>query len=977
MALQPQLVPVPLTLGINTKIDDKNMPVGVFKSIENALYSEIGKLKKRPGYNDLGLEIVGGGTITDPLLLAKYKKELLCLSSTSLYSRSPSLNKFSNRGAIYKLGVNSTPVYSNTYQNYDIDSACVENLNIFYWRSGDATVKYSVYDRESKTFLVAGATVAAAGISPRIGVIQNFVYLFYNIGTSTIYYKKFNILNPASLGAQTATVVDAATSNFRMDIGSHSNKLFIAYRSSALSIFSIDQTGAISSTLALAGQDPSNCLDLMIDSASRLVITWGTGIDLKYSIVSPTLTTIILSPTDINILTQPRNCTAIENSSNNYTVYYEIDEGFGDRYIKSANVTSTGTVSAIAVFQRGAVLSAKAFSDNSIIHIPVLFYKEPQNTYFILNQTKNIVGKISPGVSGTFQDLGVLPEISLVESRTYLFPSQIKSQLVSENNSFFSLLGVNSSEINFDPEEPFQNAELGENLHLASSVMQDYDSVRAVEHGFLVFPELTNAGSASVGGFMSDGTYQFTAVYSWTDNRGQIHRSAPATPLTVVLSSGTSTQKTNINVSTLRLTEKSDVIIELYRTENVGDIFYKVTSTTSPTHSNELVDTIQISNGLADASIISLEPLYTTGDVLENTAPPSATIVTNFQNRLLLAGLEDPNQLAYSKIFTPGFSVSFNDTLTRSVKPVGGGITALASIDDKAIIFKSSALFFFSGAGPNNLGQQDDFTENEIISTDVGTEEKNSIVLTPQGLMFKSKKGIYLLSRGLSLEYIGAPVEAFNDLTITSAKVVTDSNQVRFTTSDGSTLVYNYNEQKWSTFENHAADSAEIVEDTYYYLRPDGLLYVQTEEFSDNGAPIKLALETGWMSFAGLQGFKRVYRLLLLGDYKSTHKLRFRVAYDYNDSWVQEQIVNPEDFIDETPYGEDSPYGSGTPYGGPGNVLQMRLDLAIQKCQSIKIRIEDLQETASEGLSISGLLFRIGVLGTEAKINQEQVYGTN
>ena len=105
-------------------------------------------------------------------------------------------------------------------------------------------------------------------------------------------------------------------------------------------------------------------------------------------------------------------------------------------------------------------------------------------------------------------------------------------------------------------------------------------------------------------------------------------------------------------------------------------------------------------------------------------------------------------------------------------------------MDEKLVIFKESAIFYLSGDGPNNLGQQDTFIKPELVSSDIGCININSVVLTPDGLMFKSKKGIYLLSRSMQLAYIGANVEAFNDLKVSSAIVVPEENQVRFTTLD-------------------------------------------------------------------------------------------------------------------------------------------------------------------------------------------------
>lgn len=436
-----------------------------------------------------------------------------------------------------------------------------------------------------------------------------------------------------------------------------------------------------------------------------------------------------------------------------------------------------------------------------------------------------------------------------------------------------------------------------------------------------------------------------------------------------------------ISVPTLRLTQKSNAIVELYRTENDGSVFYKCSSITSPTVNDKTVDSVTVTDSLSDEDLISREVLYTTGGVLENTGAPTCHILAQHtaSNRLIIVG-EDPNTLIYSKIRNPGFPVEFNDSLSKSIDPVGGNITAVISMDEKLIIFEQSAILYISGQGPNNLGLQDTFTEPERISVDVGCEETKSIVLTPDGIMFKSKKGIFLLNRGLGLSYIGAEVEQYNGLYITSAKIISHRNQVIFTTSSPTCLVYDYQEKQWSTYDNHQALDAGVVNGDYYYVRNNhDLLKESSSGYSDDGSPIKLLVDTGWISFAGLQNFMRVYHMLLLADYKSPHQLRVRIAYDFNEAWVQETLIDPSDFMTTSTYGEDSPYGNPTTqgYGGSSGVYQARVNFTIQKCQSVRISIEDVQTVVGEGLSISAINFVVGIKPTSAKLAESRKYSTS
>ena len=50
-----------------------------------------------------------------------------------------------------------------------------------------------------------------------------------------------------------------------------------------------------------------------------------------------------------------------------------------------------------------------------------------------------------------------------------------------------------------------------------------------------------------------------------------------------------------------------------------------------------------------------------------------------------------------------------------------------------------------------------------------------------------------------------------------------------------------------------------------------------------------------------------------------------------------------------------------------------------QKCQAIKLKITNLQTGAEvgEGLTISNLMFVVGVKGTDGKIKQSRVFGVS
>ena len=984
MALVKQIVPISFSQGIDTKTDATKLPIGKMEAAENVIYETTDALRKRNGYTEISRYLFNGDRISNLARLATFDDELIAFDESKLYTYSNSLEKWGEKGSAYHVFATSEDVIRNAKEQSGLDSVSSDNLNFYTWADSSG-VKYSVLDRANENFIVADNEISSTGIKPRIAKIGSSIFLFYIDGTD-LNYRRINAITPETLGSEITVAADVDGTNKFLDIIGIGDRIAYAYNSNdatdKLKARSIDENEVLSSELIFAGEQVTTCLNLSVDSNFRLMLSFYDGTDIKFATIALNFSTTLIPVTTIETIAGVTNCASMEISDENYRVLYEVSAASSaDYYTKKADIDSSATITGLGDFLRSVGLASKRFNRDGTDYILMLHQSTLQSTYFLVDEDAVLISKALPNVGGDHITTGAVPNVSQIDDNFYLIPTQIKGRTVTDNGTFDSVLGVNSSEFEFNTTRHFLNTQLGGNLHIAGGILQQYDGKQIVEHGFNVFPEDATAGATStVGGVLSDGTYLYTAVFAWTDNKGQLHRSAPSAGTSVVLSGVTSTQTQIINIPTLRLTDKTDVVLELYRTEANGTISYKLTDVDSPIFNDKTVDSIAFTDDtITDADLISREILYTTGGVLENIAPPSSTLLATYKSRVFLAGLEDGNQIHYSKIRLQDTPVEFNDVLTFEMEDRGGPITALGVLNEKLIIFKEDALYYITGDGPNNLGQQNTFIEPELVSQDVGCINPDSVVLSPAGLFFQSKKGIYQVTDSLQTRYVGSFVEEFNDLTITSAQVIDDLNQIRFTTSDGACLVYNYFVGFWATFTNHEALSAVTVKSVYHYLREDSRVYAEDfNTFSDNGVPIKMRIETSWMSFAGLQGFQRVYKMLMYGSYKSPHKIKVKVGYDYDSPYIQEKTLDTSDFTDDTKYGVYSPYGdpSTLPYGGNGNHYQFRLDFKRQKCQAIKIRIEDVQNDPGEGLILSGITLEVGGKAGTFKLPTSNRYGT-
>jgi hypothetical protein len=977
LALNKQLITLPIDNGLDTKIDEKQSALGFLRRADNVVYETLKLLRKRNGYDLVSSQLLTGGNLENVEIVTKLNNELLAIKDKGLFSFSDSLNLWTKKGTIYPVDTKSFITLKNSNSQLFISSTLVDNFLITTWESNLGGVYYSVQDINNRSFLVSNALISATGERPKVESLNNKVFIVYIDGTN-LKFRNFLISTPNTLSTEFTTVNNVNSTDKILDTYVNSGRIIVGYNSNTvgaeLGLFSIKVDDTFTSAINFTGESASSAITVFEDSASRIVVAWSDGNEIKYLIYSSNFSVAILLPTLVETISNVVNLTFGQINSSLYRLYYEIEQtGVANNYIKQANLSLSGTVTGVQDFYRSVGLAAKTIKFDNKILIPVVFESEQQSSYFLLDQDKIIITKFANQTAAGVLTSGRLPSTLVLDSNKIIIPNNIKSRTETDNGTFFSVPGAAYTIIDFNPEIKYQRAQLADVLHICSGILKMYDGNSVVEHGFHVYPEiLNNGGTSTTGGNMSDGDYAYLALYRWTDNTGKDHRSSPTLlPLEVTLSGGTSTQTQDVEIPTLHITEKNDVIIELYRTEDAGETYYKVLEVAN----DKSVDYVTVQDTLSDLDLISKELLYTTGDVLENIAAPPCHIITVFNNRLAVVG-DDRNRVFLSKDTLEGQPVEFTDIIYRNVSESYGDITALKAIGEKLVIFTKDAQFFIAGDGPNNLGTQDTLTLPDIISTDIGCLSPDAAILTPSGIIFQSRKGIWLLSGGMSLEYIGARVEEFNRNKITAVDIVGELNQIRFLLSEEKALVYNYNLDKWATFNNHGGLSSVVIENDYYYVREDGAIYKENRNtFSDASSTIPIKLETGWINFADAQSYLRVYSMMILMSYKSPHKLRVKVAYDYKNAWVQEELINPLNFIDPAIYGTQSPYGSGSPYGGDGGLYQIRVDFKIQKCQSIKISIEDDQDVVGEGLSISALLFKVGMKGTEGKIGVTNKFG--
>lgn len=457
-------------------------------------------------------------------------------------------------------------------------------------------------------------------------------------------------------------------------------------------------------------------------------------------------------------------------------------------------------------------------------------------------------------------------------------------------NQFYGVL--TRTQFDFTPSTPnaMYNLPTG-GVFIAGAIPQQYDGQALVEAGFSSAPELTTApnlpgngvtpiNSSSGTGRIPAGVFTYYLVFCRRDAYGNVIRSSPSSPYQVTL---TGTQN-SVSFPGIYYSRVPGTYLELYRTT--------VASPSQPQLAAKIPNGQAYIDGLADSAIVSNPTLYTYAGEYPNDPPPAVHSMAIGEARAYIIPSDNRNSVWCSKKFSPGRSTEWTSNLILSEGGTHSGqFTAIAVLDTNVIVFKKDQILYFYGDGPDNAGATGSFSAFQRLSSDVGCIDPGSLAIVPGGLLFRSQRGIEVLTRGLQVQYIGAPVEPIVQgiQSISSTCVLPQYQQVRFVSSVAGdpVLVFDYINNRWSTYSNMSALSCANVMGNYWWISQDGsTCNVETPNaFTDNGAFIPMTLETPEIPMTGIQGWGRLYRMSVLGEYKSPHTLLTSFAYDHAETY--------------------------------------------------------------------------------------------
>lgn len=975
MSLRKTILDIIFNKGLNTKTDNKLTVGANLLGLENAVMRKAGKLEKRKGMDKLD------SPFSAPKAIISSGEQLSVVDSQDkLYGFNESSNRWRDKGTLASSSVSTkTLLVSDDIEIYK-DQAEINGLHCLVWRDSADNLRITLTDLTSGTVAVSKHIVATSirGIV-RVEVVRGQFIILWLEGANV----KRLVLSPNTPQILTDIAnirADASTSYDNLGTFSDGNFVYLVYNNTTpvATVVKYNINGGVISFNNLSDYLTFN-LDIVgttVADVSKLVVVGfnNTARKLNYAVLENNLsieTDVTLALTSgVDILNQTL---IVQNGTT--TIYYTIRDSAASSEpdVHKASITFAGAFSDDGVWFNRAILTAAAYLRNETVHVPLqLFntnrikgtneFNRTQDTHFVVTDAKDIIAFFASGeaemTTALLQSgLQCLPHSLVVGDSTRLS--------LNERNG-----KINLKTLDFAVQDTYSFVSVNNQTLISGGILYNYDGLQVTENGFTLFPDFVNVSQKSDTGKLSAGSYQYTAVFRWLDARGNKHTSATAIPMTLTVTAG---YRVEVDVMTLFLTNKSNVKVDIYRTEANGSLFYYVGTMDNDTSTNSstYVDTT------TDADLIAGELLLTSRDEIDSIVNQSLDKVVLHKDRVFVTGLQDKNLVRYSKQIRNEEGIAFNEALEFRVEQLGGGITALQSMDNNLIIFKNERIYVVGGDPLDDFLNGTGFGSPELLSSDVGCINSRSIVLGSEGIYFKSNKGIYLLNRGLTVSYVGDRVEDYNDHTITGAELVEDQNEVRFSTQEGVVLVYNTYFDIWSVFPNLPATDSGTWKSKYVLISSRGVL-VEGTSYRDDGASYSMKIATGWIATSGIQGFQRIYRTFILGELETSHRLKVKIYNNYAPGSVQTTYINPNNSFG-TSYGTDTVYGANNYGSTAAGIYQYGIHHQKQKCQSFRLEISDEilneeLENDGQGFSLNAISVQVGSKQGFNKTNNTQQY---
>lgn len=998
-SLDWQILNVPFAAGIDQKSDPRAFQPPALAIAKDVEFDELGGVQTRKPFASMATAIFGGGTLSACRRVVAHGDQLLLFTKDSLYVWNAQLSQWVLNGTYLAAKIEESPRFATTADQTMCDRAELNGTVVYVWSE---TIDHAGSTTEVGYIAAVDKTTGAVLMAPRdlgktmrgrlVALSTRILFFRTTAASSALTAYALDPANPsAALDGAATTILAVANMNDHYDavkIPALDTAIVVCRRDTTTSYSIIKVTAALAVTESTKARTCDGPIAVSVDpTGAEAQVIRGNGTNIQGDLItvssladSITGQAIGTGTGTINQIAAAHRSVAVGGEYTCYAFWSSSEATGGAQFSCEYNTVNTaGTIGTAAVFVAQLGVASRAFDHDGRVYVNLSFDGDAlagatgglraalQNSYFLYRDDGLLVAKQAAyRAGGHSAATGYLPGVAGSAGVFNWCGIERRAISIGDGQESYAARAPLDITITFDSNEARRTARLGATTYVAGGEIMQFDGAKLTEVGYHSFPWFFTP-SVQATGNVEDGVYTYKATYRWDNAAGERDRSTTATHRQLTMAAGPD-KFLIASFPGLRTTHKTGIAVEFWRTlknPTIDAPFYLVTdndpaNVTNPNRYMPLLDTDDPSmlpdfhDELADSDVDTKETNPENGDVLESLCPPAASIIAATADRIFLAGIAgDPNRVWYSKQRGANEVAAFHNALTIDVPLGGGAITALAFLNETLIVFRETAIYALPGDGFTNAGQGQNYGPARTLSADLGAVSHDAVALTPAGLVFKSLKGWYLLNRGWATDYIGSGVADYDSDTVYAVHVVEAQHQIRCMTS-GRMLVYDYLVSQWADWTITGGLHAAIWNGTHLYIDIGKANLESTHALAST--TYGMDVETAWIKPTGLVENFRVRRIQPIGEWRTDHHLKVRIARDYDSdgagswTWFQTQFhaLTGKQIGDE---------------------LVLRFGPSIQRMRAIKIRITAVN-ASNHSLSPPGAALKLTGLGLEIGIRR-------
>lgn len=505
---------------------------------------------------------------------------------------------------------------------------------------------------------------------------------------------------------------------------------------------------------------------------------------------------------------------------------------------------------------------------------------------------------------GTVADAGTAENGSSIEMRITALPTLVGATVTAGRVDFVEYRAGTYV-------ERLHSAKINGQLLFSGPRVIEFDGSQLYESGLFQGPKELLVAPGS-GDAVLEGNRYYCAIWKWIDAGGRIHRSQVSTP--VLYEGGGEPEGAEVTIAPPPFSDRQaygtvTIFAEVYRTTRDGTVFYLLNPSNRIVVTPDLSVPLTFLDDQTDDEITDNETIYIgDGTIIDNGEPPPCKYIWAGEDRVIVGGLEDRTQYAFSKRVRPGGAVAF--PLSEELEfrgTIEGEVTGVAQLDGVWFVGSVNALWAVTGDGPNDEGIGE-FTRPRRLPSDTGFVSQRSICEVPQGLLFQGRGGkMYLLPRGGGApQWVGRAIEdiLIEFPFITCCTALSEEHVAIFVCvklangdddPDARFLIFDTDSGEWVVDKAFIADDSEervFSSVAVWNGKPlfDATI-AETDEWTDDidGASptwITCIVETGDMRFFGAAGTGRCRRANVLGAaYSANVNMVIEVSRDSGETY--------------------------------------------------------------------------------------------